>query len=380
MSLSRWTALVRKELLEFRRDRVVVLFILYAFTGDLLADAGLRIALYNAGLQVLDLDRSAISRELVARFPQPYFHLQPAPLDTNEITRGLDSGRDMLGVVVPPDFQSALTRGQRITLQLLLDGSQATQASLAEAYTRAIVAGLSQQVALRRLGLPPDASRTLPVVEAALRVRFNPNRDELFFMVLNSLGMMVALVAILLSASALIREREHGTIEQLMVSPLAPSEILLAKIAASTLILLVGAAVAIFGVILPIFHVPLRGSLVIFFGCTAVFAFAMCGLGMTVASVCRTMPQVGMVTLLLMAPLLFLSGGWTPLEAMPSWLAATTMLSPLRWFNDVTFGLFLRGATLADLVAPILMMTSIGVLFFLWGAVRFRARFRENTR
>ncbi len=318
MNLSRCLALVRKELLEFRRDRVVVLFILYAFTGDLLADAGLRIALYGAGLRVLDHDRSAVSRDLIARFPEPYFRLQPAPVDTNEIVRGLDSGRDMIGIVVPPDFESALTRGQRVALQLLLDGSQATQASLAEAYTREIVAGLSREVTQRRLGLPPDAARKLPIVEPALRVRFNPNRDELFFMVLNSLGMMVALVAILLSASALIREREHGTIEQLLVSPLAPWEILLAKTAASTAVLLVGAAVAVFGVILPVFHVPLRGSLATFFGCTAVFAFAMCGLGITVASLCRTMPQVGMITLLLMAPLLFLSGGWTPLAGIPT--------------------------------------------------------------
>ncbi len=376
MSLSRCLALTWKELLEFRRDRIVVLFILYAFTGDLLADAGLRIGLYNAGLRVLNHDGSAVSRELAGRFPEPYFAPRPPARDADAIVGALDAGRDMLGIVVPAGFAADLASGKRAMVQLLLDGSQATQASLAEGYTREIVAGLSTAITLRRLGLAPAAARRLPVIEPALRVRFNPDRDELFFMLLNSLGMMMSLVAIMLSASALVREREHGTIEQLLVSPLAPWEILLAKTAASTVILLAGAAVAIFGVLLPIFHVPVRGSLVVFFGCAGVFAFAMCGLGMTVASLCRTMPQVGMVTLLLMAPILFLSGGWMPLEAMPAWLATLTALSPLRWFTDITFGLFLRGTTVRDLVLPIAAMTALGALFFLWGALRFRARFR----
>ena len=376
MNLSRCRALVWKELLEFRRDRIVVLFVLYAFTGDLLADAGLRIALYNAGLSVLDHDRSALSRELVGRFPEPYFQLQTPPRDLDDVAHGLDSGRDMVGVVVPPGVEASLARGDRVSVQLLLDGSQAMQASLAEAYTREIVAGLNQELTLRRLGFAPGAEQALPIIQPALRVRFNPTRDELFFMLLNSLGMMLSLVAILLSSSALVREREHGTIEQLLVSPLAAWEILLSKMTASTIVLLVGAAVAIFGVLLPIFHVPVHGSLVLFFGCTVVFVFAMCGLGMTVASLCRTMPQVGMVTLLLMAPMLFLSGGWTPLEAMPAWLATLTVLSPLRWFTDITFGVFLRGATLLDVAPSLAAMASLGALFFLWGALRFRARFR----
>ena len=376
MSLSRCFALMWKELIEFRRDRVVVLFILYAFTVDLLADAGHRIVLRNAGLGVLDQDRSAVSRELVGRFPEPYFLHEAEPRDVGEIARGLDSGADMVGVVVPSGFEADLTRGARVSIQLLVDGSQAIQAALAEAYTREIVAGLSTEVILQRLGLPPDAMRRLPIVEPALRVRFNPDRNDLHFMLLNSLGMMMSLVAILLSASALIRERERGTIEQLLVSPLEPWEILLAKTAASTIVLLLGAAIAVFGVLFPIFHVPVRGSLVVFFGCATIFAFAMCGLGMTVASLCRTMPQVGMVTLVVMTPLLFVSGGWTPVEAMPTWLNALTTLSPLRWFTNISYGLFLRGATLSDLLPSIAAMASIGALFFLWGALRFRARFR----
>lgn len=376
MNLSRLAALVRKELREFLRDRVLLLFVIYAFTLDVLGDAGLRLTLNEAGLRALDHDQTTVSRELIGRFTPPHFALRPPPPNANAMVDNIDLGRDMVGLVIPNDFAAGLARGERRPIQVLLDGSMAAQASLAEAYTREIVGTFARDVALAGAGLPPDATQSLPVIEPALRVRFNPNRNEAYHMGLNAVLMMLSLLAIILPASALVREREHGTIEQLLVSPLAPWEILLAKTIASTLILLSAAAIAIFGILLPLIHLPVRGSLLTFFACAAVFVFSMSGLGMTVASLCRTMPQVGMVSLLLIAPVLFLSGAWTPPEAMPIWLARLTTLSPLRWFNDIAIGVFLRGATLADLARPIAAMSGLGALFFTWGATRFRRRFR----
>lgn len=375
--MSRFVAFVWKELLELSRDRVLILFVLYAFTLDVIGDAGLRLSLNNARMQVQDHDRSTTSRELIGRFAAPYFNVAQTSKNANDILAGIDGGSDMVGLVIPPNFEADLARGERVPVQLFLDGSRATHASLAEAYTREIVANLSQEIAGKRLGWPPDARTALPVVEPALRVRFNENREESYFMGINTLLMQLALLATLLAAAAFVREREHGTIEQLLVSPLEPWEILLAKTTASTVILLVATALTVFGVLLPILEVPVRGSLVTFFACTVIFVFTMSGLGMAVASFCRTMPQVGMVTILLAVPVLFLfSGSWTPPEAMPSWLARATALSPLRWFNEIAFGLFLRGATLRDLVLPIGAMTGLGALFFLWGTLRVRAQFR----
>ena len=242
-------------------------------------------------------------------------------------------------------------------------------------YTPEIVTGLETEIALGRLDLPPDADKELPEVVAALRVRFNPNRDESYFSGINEMLMMMTLLAISLPAAALIREREHGTIEQLLIAPLLPTEILLAKTLASTLVLLVGVALAVLGVLIPIFHVPVRGSLALYFGCAAIFIYAMSGLGSVAASVCKTMPQAAMLIILVSAPLLFLSLTWTPPEAMPMWLADLTVLSPLRWFNEIAFGFFLRGASLRDIAFPFFAMSALGAVTFLWGALRFRARF-----
>jgi ABC-2 type transport system permease protein len=163
----------------------------------------------------------------------------------------LDSGKDLIGVVIPHNFQSDVEHGQRPAIQLFLDGSRSTHASLAEGYVREIVSGLGGEVSMHRMGLTSLDQQRMLVLEAALRVRFNPNRDEKFFNAINEMLMMLSMLAIALPASALIREREHGTIEQLLVSPIEPWELLLAKIASSTIVLIIGALLATFCLLIP---------------------------------------------------------------------------------------------------------------------------------
>lgn len=377
MNRRRFTALIWKELLEFSRDSIVILFVLYAFTGDIFASAqGFQLELVNAAMSVIDYDHTALSRELIARFAPPYFSLRKAPASESEMIARLDLGDDLLGIIIPHGFQSDIEHGQPVAIQLFLDGSRATHASLAEGYAREIIAGFGAECSTQRMGLTSLDQNRMPIIEAALRVRFNPNRREEFFNATNEMLMMLAMLAIALPASALIREREHGTIEQLLVSPIEPWELLLAKITASTIVLIFGALIATFCLLIPFFHVPVRGSLALFFACASIFVFTMSGLGLVVASLCRTMPQVSMMTLIVMTPIIFLSGAWTPPEAMPGWLADATVLSPLRWFNEIAFGIFLRGASLGDLIHPLAMMFGLGMIFFLWGATQFRRQFR----
>jgi ABC-2 type transport system permease protein len=370
MKAARLLALVRKELFELSRDTVLLAFLIYAFTGDILIAAkGVRLDLHNAAIGVVNQDHSALSRELVYEFAAPYFRTRSVSGE-KELLRRLDAGDDMAGLVIPPKFDADLEDGRAASIQLFLDGSRASQAPLAESYAREIVARLGSEVATRRLQLAPDAANALPVITPELRVVFNPNRDEAWFQGLEEMLMMISLLAITLPAAALVREREHATIEQLLVSPLAPWEILLAKTVASTLTLLFCTAGAVLGLLIPVLHVPVRGSLILFFVSAAIFIFTMSGLGLLTASLCRTMPQVAMVGILVAAPILFLSGAWTPPEAMPWWFARLTILSPLRFFNDITLGIFLRAATFRDLLPAVGAMTALGSVFFLWGVLR----------
>jgi ABC-2 type transport system permease protein len=370
MRAARLLALVRKELFELSRDTVLLLFLIYAFTGDILIAAkGVRLDLHNAAMGVVNQDHGALSRELVYEFDAPYFRTRSVSGE-KRLLRRLDAGDDMAGLVIPPKFDADLKHGRPASIQLFLDGSRASQAPLAESYAREIVARLGREVAMRRLQLAPDAANTLPVITPELRVVFNPNRDEAWFQGLEEMLMMISLLAITLPAAALVREREHATIEQLLVSPLAPWEILFAKTVASTLTLLFCTAGAVLGLLIPVLHVPVRGSLILFFASAAIFIFTMSGLGLLTASLCRTMPQVAMVGILVAAPILFLSGAWTPPEAMPWWFARLTILSPLRFFNDITLGIFLRGATFRDLLPAVASMTALGTAFFLFGVLR----------
>ncbi len=374
MNTGRLLALVRKEMFELSRDTVLLVFLIYAFTGDiLLAAKGIRLDLHNAAIGVVNQNHSAFSRDLIYEFAPPYFRVRYAKSE-KALLEQLDAGDDVAGLVIPPKFESNIEQLGSAQVQLFLDGTRASQASLAEGYAREIAARLSERLAIRRLGLGPEAFRAMPIVTPELRVSFNPNRNESWFQGLEEMLMMMSLLAVTLPAAALVREREHGTIEQLLVSPVSSWEIVLAKCVASTITLVFFTAITVLGLLVPILGVPVRGSLVLFFVSTAIFVFTMSGLGLLVASVCRTMPQVAMVAILVAAPILFLSGAWTPPEAMPAWFAHLTFLSPLRWFNDITLGIFLRGATVKDLASSFLTMTGLGMLFFLWGVWRLRSR------
>ncbi|MDP3938457.1 MAG: ABC transporter permease, partial [Deltaproteobacteria bacterium] len=367
MTLDRFFALLRKELRELGRDRVLVIFIIYAFTADVyIAAEGIRISLTRAATSILDQDRTATSRELVGRLPSRYFSMLEPPANERELLARLDAGEALFGLVIPPGFERDLAQRGTAPVQLFLDGTQSAHASQAEAYVQEVVAEFSREIVAKRMGAAGSSSSALPLVEPVLRVRFNPNRVEIYFEAISEMLSMMAFLAILIPAATLIREREHGTIEQLLVSPVTPAEILLAKTTASTLVLLAGTAVCVFGLLLPVIDVPVRGSLLLFFACTAIFAFSMSGIGLMVASIARTMPQVAMLSLLVVAPIILLSGAWTPPEAMPDWLARTMFISPLRWFNDVTYGIFLRGAHLGDLTRPVLAMLGLGAVFYLW--------------
>jgi len=377
MALDRFFALLRKELRELGRDRVLVIFIIYAFTADvLIAAEGIRVSLTHAATTILDQDRSATSRELIGRLPSRYFSMSDPPRNEKALLARLDAGRALFGLVIPPGFERDLMQRGNAPIQLFLDGTQSAHASQAEAYVQEVVAEFSRDILARQMGATDGSASALPSIEPAIRLRFNPNSVEIYFEAMSEMLSMMAFLAILIPAATLIREREHGTIEQLLVSPVTPVEILLAKTTASTIVLLAGTAVCVFGLLLPVIDVPVRGSLLLFFTCTAIFAFSMSGIGLMVASLARTMPQVAMLSLLVVAPIILLSGAWTPPEAMPDWLAGAMFISPLRWFNDVTYGIFLRGAHLGDLVRPVLAMIGLGAAFYLWGGLRFRAHFR----
>jgi ABC-2 type transport system permease protein len=212
----------------------------------------------------------------------------------------------------------------------------------------------------------------MPRIEDRYRVWYNPDFNDAWFNAISQLLTWITVVSVLLPGAAMVREKERGTVEQLLVSPLSPAQILLPKVLAMSLVVLAGSAVSLYGVMQPQFTIPVRGSAILFFGLTALYVFTTAGLGLVAATFARNQAQVLMLTMLLVTPIIMLSGTWTPPEAMPQWLRYLFALSPLRHFIDVAFGILLRGAGLGILWDSILAMALLGALLFSLGVWRFR--------
>lgn len=369
--LPRLRALLRKEFQQFRRDRVILLVVLYMFTVEIVvAGAGLDLEVRDVALAVYDLDGGPLARELAGRFRPPYFRPAGRLRDDGAVRRALDRGDVTLVLTIPSDFSRRLRGGREAELQLLADGTFSYTALTALGYAHEIVARFGGEQAAARGGrVPPRA------LETRIRVLYNPTLRGGVFMSLAELFSVITLLAVLLPAAAMVRERESGTVEQLLVTPARSGEVMLAKIVPMVAVTLLGTLVAIATVLRPVFAVPLRGSLVAFLAVTVLFVFTTAGLGLLLASFSRNMAEVILLVLLVITPILFLSGTWTPVEAMPGWMAALSYLSPLKYYLDLGFGIFLKGVSLAHMWDRLLGLTLLGGAVFAVGAFRFRGAF-----
>lgn len=365
--------MTRKELLQLRRDIPLVLFLVYSFSLSVyISGVGISMQVSNASLLVHDGDHSESSRELIHRFREPYFQFHGEVQNPRDGIERLDQGTAMVFLDIPQRFHESIAGREPVSVQLQVDTTNAPQGLSAASYAARIVGGFSSDVASVRLGDISDGRMDLPNVESAHRVWYNQNQNETWYQSISHILRMITLFAFLLPAAALVREKEHGTVEQLLVSPITPLQIMLSKVLAMTLVTLAATALAIAVVLKPVFGVPVKGSMTLFFVLTALYSFATAGLGLFAATVTRNQAQVGMIALLVISPMLLLSGIATPFEAMPSWVQSIMALSPLRYYVDVTYGILLKGVGLDVLWDSILAMALLGGTLFGLGLWRFR--------
>jgi len=313
-----------------------------------------------------------VSREVARRIHGPYFNWELETEKRRKTATLLDKG-EILGIfVVPPDFQKRLFQGKIASIQLLMDGTQITSSTLASAYIAQILSSYSQEFALRHYGMPSHTLDNMPSVESRIRILFNPNLEDSYFSALDELFMVITMISIILSATALVRERDYGTMEQLLVSPMKPREVIGAKILFTIITLLLFTQVTVFLILQWEFRIPMRGSHLLFTLVTALYIFSSCGIGLLIATMARRLGHIGLLTILFLAPILFLSGGWVPSEAMPSWMVPLTFLSPLKYYTDFGLGIYLRGEGLALAWRQMLALSLVGGGCFMYGLFRFK--------
>lgn len=370
-------ALVAKELRQLLRDRGLLGFVIYVFTFNIvLAAGGVSFELNRVPVIVNDADGSQAARDLTYRFQPPYFSLRGEAREPERAMEMLDREQARVLLQIPHDFSRTLNDGHEYaTVQLLVDASHANSGYLASSYAGAIASRFGEEWShknLARAGIDPAH---VPRVENRTRYWYNPDLNESWYHTVAELTTMMTVICILLPAAALVREKERGTIEQLLVSPVSPLQVMLAKIIAMEAVMLAGVAVALFGIMRPIYHVPVEGSLTLFFALTSIFAFTNAGLGLAAGTFARNSGQTGLLVLLIVMPIVTLSGTWTPLESMPDWLRMAMTLSPLRHFVDIIYSILLRGAGISDLWQSVAWMVGLGALLFALGLVRFRRQF-----
>lgn len=374
--LRRLRVLTVKELLQLSRDLALMFVIVYAFTLDIyIAGSGVSLQLNQAAVVVIDSDHSLASRELIYRFRPPYFRLDGEVADPATGLKLLDQGKAMALLDIPPNFQKHLLQGQPTAVQMQIDTSNAVLGTLAASYAGQIVGKYGLDAALARTGLTAESLNVMPRIEDRHRVWYNPNQNDAWFFAIAELMTVITVLSIVLPAAATVREKERGTIEQLSVSPLTPIQILLPKVLSMMLVILLGTAVSVFLILDLAFDVPLKGSLPLFFTVTLVYVFSTAGLGLVAATLSSNLAQVGMLAILIMAPVILLSGVWTPPEAMPPGLRQAMYFSPLYYYIEMAYGILLKGAGLDILWDSLLGLASLGSLIFAFGAWRFKRQF-----
>jgi ABC-2 type transport system permease protein len=365
-------ALVGKEWRQLLRDTALAGFVVFIFTLDILIAAGApEMDLRAAPIGLIDRDASAASRELAGRLRAPYFDVRAVADDEAQVARQLGRGQLRAVLTVPHGFERALVRGETAQVQLVVEAADSNLGYLVASYTERILAPLAAEYAPVR-----TTAAALPEVRLQARYRFNPALTEAWYSTISELLTMITVASILLPAAALVREKERGTIEQLLVSPLSPLQIVLAKVVAMAGVVLAGSLVAVGLVMHGLLGVPFAGSPLLFFALVALYAMTASGLGIVAATFARSSGQVGLIVLLLVMPIVMLSGTWNLRESMPGWLQAAIYLSPLRYFVDIAYGVLLKGAGAATVAAPAALMALLGLAFLVLGAARFRRQFR----
>lgn len=371
--LTRILGLLHKELVQLLRDRVVLFLILYLYTIEvILCTLALTFEVRDLPIAVVDQDRSVASRQLARLFDLSEAFERVRDSDSPEAARHwLERGDVGMVLVIPPGFERRHLTGTGPSLQLLLDGTNSNLAEHARNYAHVLV----RQFEGKRPEFEfNDISRSdgSAGAEAVTRVWFNPTQQTATSMLLSMMAAAGMLVGMLLPAASIVREKERGTIEQLLVTSIRNGELFVAKTLPTMAINLLAIFPAL--MVAAWFQVPLHGSLVTLLALTAIFQLSAISIGVFIATITRTLQQALLLGFFALFPILFLSGTMMPIESMPPPLQALSQASPLRHYFEILLGVFLKGAGMAELWPQAVALLIIGVPLFAGGLLMFRRR------
>lgn len=357
-----------KELWGLWRDPIMLVLIVFTFTVSIYTSANSTPeTLHNAAIAIVDEDESPLSQRIVSSFYPPQF-VVPQMIVPQQIDPGMDAGDYTFVLHIPHGFQRDVLGGRGAEIQLNTDATRMSQAFTGSGYIQQIVNGEVNEFLNRH------RVNSVPQVDLAIRARFNPALNKSWFGALAQIINQIAMLSIILTGAALIREREHGTVEHLLVMPVTPFEIMMSKVWSMGLVVLLASALSVNLVVRALMQVPIAGSLPLFFAGAGLVLFSTTSMGIFLATIARNMPQFGMLMILVLLPLQMLSGGSTPRESMPQLVQDVMLFAPTTHFVELGQAILFRGAGLAVVWPQFAATIAIGAVFFAIALARFRSR------
>jgi ABC-2 type transport system permease protein len=355
-----------KEMRSLGGDTVIVLLLIYSFSYGTYTEAtGITVEVHNSSIAIVDEDRSTLSRRIIESFQPPRF-FEPVLIEAEQVDGLMDQNKFMFVVDIPPRFEADVLEGRRPQVQVNIDATATMQAGIGAGYIHGLVTDEVNRFVSRT-----DETARMPV-ELVTRLAFNPNASQKWFAGIVSIINHVGMMTIILTGAALIREREHGTIEHLLVMPLSPLDLVLAKVWSSALVILAASAACLVIVIEMVLDVPIAGSRLLFLGGSVLYLFFAAALGIFLGTVSRSMAQFALLLILTMLILQMLSGTDTPIESQPDWLRRFTFFLPSRHYVSFSQAILRRGADFTMVWSEFLIVAVLGLVFFTLSLRRFR--------
>ena len=356
-----------KELRSFGHDFFLVAFVVWSFSFAILSQSkGHLQEVYNASVGIVDEDHSALSRRIGHAFMPPEFKT-PISIAEHDVDHLMNTGQLTFVIDIPPYFERDLLGGRQPRIQLIVDATAMTQAGVGSGYAEQII----NDEITRFLSRAEPAASTGVALD--VRVAFNPNSDPSWFVSVMGIINNTNILAIMLAGAALVREREHGTMDHLLVMPLTPFEIATSKIWANALVITVAVALSLYFVVQGLIRVPIAGSIPLFLAGVVLYLFSTTSIGIFLGTVARSMPQLGLLLILIALPMNMLSGANTPIDSMPTVLRDIMEVSPSTHFVSIAQAILYRGASI-DVVWPhFVVVAAFGVLFLFLAVLRFRS-------
>lgn len=357
--------LMIKELKTVLYDKGMAIFIIYVFTLAIyIGGVKTSIELNNGSIAFVDADKSELSQRIIDAFYKPRFNT-PDIISYYDIDKKMDSGYYTFIVLIPSDFEKDILSLKSPEIQVNIDATRMTQAGIGSGYVRNII---NQEI---QTFLNSNYENSINP-DLVIRYKYNPNLKGEWFGTLNEIINNIVMISILLSGAALVREREHGTIEHLLVMPLKSFEIMLSKIFAVCIIVLVAVSFSLLFIVETVLQIPISGSILLFLFSTFLVLFATTSIGVFIGTIVKNMPQLGMVFILTILPMMMLSGSMSPFESMPIILQYLMNLMPTSHFVELSQAILFRDAGFSIVWVQMLNIFLVGLVFFIFTLLIFK--------